>query len=123
MKTLIGNNNWLYLISEVEQHYVNNLEISNTYYPKITEYLNGIRNMDNNFLMFIVPDKSVICTENLPKQYNIENKFRLIDNLKKKYSNIIDIHDANILSNDDYFHTDTHINYNAGLKISKLIIS
>lgn len=118
-KTVIGTNNKiLYLQSELEQHYITR-DISNARNAAI--YVNELLKLNTNAKLFVVPDKSVICTTNLPEQYKCHPLKRIVESLRNVH--IIDLKNKTSLTEDDYYTTDTHINSSGALKIAKNIVS
>ena len=124
MKTLIGSNKYLYLKSELQQNYTN-IENKNQLFNKFTCYFNEIKKNNNNFFMFVVPDKSVICNDNIPEIYNKNNLCRFINFIKENICSqkFIDLYEHCNLSPSDYYVTDTHINDIGSLKIAKTIMN
>ena len=117
-KTLIGLNNYLFLINdsnqELKQHYDSNFKDQ----VNINDFLKYINNnvelgnkynFDYNF--FVMPDKSVVCGDNLPFEH-IEQPLRIVNKMKS----IPDF--VNVLDETCYFKGDSHINYVGGLKLS-----
>lgn len=68
---------------------------------------------ENNikYFFFIVPDKSLVCKDYLPFQYNYINR---------NYNQICDLFPdfINVLTETDYFKEDSHINYRGAKKLS-----
>ena len=127
MKTVIGTNKTLYLYSELEQHYLNKntTEIENNSLNVLQFYTNNLIKEDKEFFMFIIPDKSLICLDNIPDSYNKNNKYRFIDLIKNSNSitNFIDLYDKCNLNSSDYYITDTHANNIGSLKFVKEIMT
>ena len=117
-KTIIGNNNFLFLKSEVEQHFLNNLECDNSIH--INKYIDNLKKNSNFFFMFIVPDKSIICKNNLPNNINKSKIFRYANLLNN--NNIIDLNNYLNLNETHYFKSDTHINCFGSLMIAEQIV-
>lgn len=122
--TIIGNNKFLFLKSELEQHYnkENNKEINS--FKNFNYYFKKLQNKTKDFFMFVVPDKSIICKDNLPEMYDKNNAYRLVDFIKNNVAStkFIDLHDHVVLDSSDYYMTDTHINDKGSLKIIKSIM-
>jgi hypothetical protein len=122
MNTILGKNKTLYLSDEIKQHYSNNTTdniIANT----LNYYLSCLSKNNREALMFVVPDKSVICRDNLPETYNENSLYRHINYIKPniKY-NFIDLNLNCKLTSSDYYLTDSHINDVGSLKITKEIM-
>lgn len=116
-KTLIGLDNYLFLINdsckELEVH-CNNLNLVNN--KNLTRY-------DlNNFLLIVFPNKTLIYKEYLPKCYNVKYRPAIEDYIKFFDTKIIDTY--NILKNkkDIYYKTDTHINMKGNYIVYKYFI-
>jgi len=122
MNTIVGKNKTLYLSDEIKQHYSNN-NTDNTIVNTLNYYLSGLSKSNRNLFMFVVPDKSVICRDNLPEPYNENNLYRHINYIKPniKY-NFIDLSVMCKLTSNDYYLTDSHINDVGSLKITKEIM-
>jgi hypothetical protein len=116
MKTIIGKNKNMYLISELNQHY--DYDVNPLCDNKITEYIDKNKMLSKDYKIFAIPDKSIICTSNIPSKY--ENK--LMHRLIKQNDNIIDLNNCINFTEDDYYKTDTHVTFNCGLRIVKEII-
>lgn len=117
--TLIGKNNYLFLINdscrELDIH-CNNLNLVK---DKSLE-----RYAFNNFALIVFPDKSVICKEHLPDIYFVKNRYRpgldtYIDVLRNK---IIDTYDILKNEEDVYYKTDSHINMKGSFIVYKFFI-
>ncbi|ARF09876.1 hypothetical protein Indivirus_4_48 [Indivirus ILV1] len=121
IKTLIGNNDYLFLISEVDQHFKKNIDFSNIEQNNniIFEYSNTLKKYAKEFFMFIVPDKSIICKKYLPNNIDSSNIIRYADFLND--DNIIDLFKNVKLDENCYFKSDTHLNYVGQLLIAKKI--
>ena len=118
IKTLIGKNNYLFLINdsakEMEVH-CNNLNLVND--KKLSRY-----NLDNKFLLIVIPNKSLIYKDFLPDNYKV--KYRpALDDYKKIFGNkIIDAYEILKNETDIYFKTDTHINMKGNYIVYKYFI-
>jgi hypothetical protein len=125
MKTVIGSNKYLYLKSELDQHYTNDKNNDNELLCNFNYYFNEMQKKNKNFLVFVVPDKSVICNENIPHIYNKNKLSRFANFIKKNIcsQNFIDLYDHCKLTQNDYYITDTHINHKCSLKIVKTIVN
>ena len=104
-KTLIGKNNYLFLINdsskELEQH-CDNLNLVSD--PNLSRYT------FNNFFITIFPDKSVHCKDFLPDNYNIKYRSGL-EIFKNKFKNkLLDTYQFLKDTDDIFFKTDTHMN-------------
>lgn len=123
MNTIVGKNKTLYLSDEIKQHYSNN-NTDNTIVNTLNYYLSGVVSKGNRELfMFVVPDKSVICRDNLPEPYHESSLYRHINYIKPHIkSNFIDLHVKCSLTSSDYYLTDSHINDVGSLKITKAIM-
>ena len=115
-KTLVGHKNYLFLKSEIDHHYCNNISESDDESKKlkIINYLNKMKEYKKNFKMFIVPDKSVICRNLIPidtsKLYRVsinQDDFHVIDNL----------------NNNHYYKGDSHTNIIGMKQILKEILN
>lgn len=123
MKTLIGKNKTLYLSDEINQHYSNNIT-DNTIVNTLNYYLSCLSKNNRDVVMFVVPDKSVICRENLPEPYNQNSSlYRHISYIKPHIKhNLIDLNVNCKLTSTDYYLTDSHINDAGSVKITKEIM-
>jgi len=124
MKTLIGNNKYLYLKSEVESHYMNNMNEENKYLNNFEYYFKNLQNKRKEYLMLVVPNKSLLCSDNLPEIYDVNKRYRFTDFIKTKINspNFVDLLDHANLDSSDYYITDSHINDKGSLKITKSIM-
>ena len=125
MKSIIGRNNkTIYLKSEVKQHYyAKKIKDSITnYLDRINFYINSLKKQNSNFIMFIIPDKCVVCNNTLPYIYNKNNLFRLANEIIKNNTNIIDLYDTSSLLSKDFYITDSHLNDTGVLKICKSLM-
>lgn len=104
-KTLIGLNNYLFLINdssrELEVH-CNNLNLVNN--KNLKRY-----NLDN-FLLIIFPNKSIVYKNYLPNNYNAKFRPGLEEYIKYFGNKIIDTYDILKHESNTYYKTDTHIN-------------
>jgi len=123
MKTVIGLNKMLYLKSELINHYQNNKIENNLNVDIINYYLSCLDKHSKNLFMFIVPDKSVVCKDNLPEEYDKNRLLRDVDYIKNNINyNFIDLYEKCELNLKDYHITDSHINHIGSLKIVKEIM-
>ena len=104
-KTLIGKNNYLFLINdscrELEVH-CNNLNLVNS------EYLH--RYNFKNFCLIVFPNKSLIYKQYLPDNYDVKYRPAIIEYNKFLKNKVIDTYDILKDKEDVYYKTDTHIN-------------
>ena len=116
-KTLIGKNNYLFLINdsgdELNIHCNNILKITDM---TLSRYKN------NNIIFFIYPNKCLIYKDYLPSQYNV--KYRpAFDVYKQKFKhNLYDLYDILKNEEDIYYKTDTHINIKGNYVVYKFFI-
>ena len=106
-KTLIGKNNYLFLINDSCRELDVHCDNLNLVKDKSLERYNF-----NNFALIVFPSKSLIYKQYLPNIYYVKHRYRpaldtYISVLKNK---VIDTY--NVLKNkeDVYYKTDTHIN-------------
>jgi hypothetical protein len=105
IKTLIGKNNYLFLINdacrELEVH-CENLNLVND--KSLSRY-----NLEN-FLLIVLPNKSLVYRDYLPDNYNIKYRPALNDYKKIFKNKLVDTY--KILKNEEdvFYKTDTHIN-------------
>jgi len=119
MKTLVGKNNYLFLINDsaksIEKHSVFNENLNDsrlkTTYGKFKD----------NMLVIVVPDKEITCKKYLPN--NIKCEYRNEFECYKKYfgENLIDA--DKVLDPTDFYKTDTHTNQKGGIKTFMLLLS
>ena len=104
-KTLIGKNNYLFLINddskELQQHCDN---LSVTHDPNLSRYT------FNNFFITVFPDKSVQCKDYLPDNYKVKYRPGLETYLKKFKNKLLDTYKILKDTNDVFYKTDTHMN-------------
>lgn len=133
-KTLHGKDNYLFLINdsnqELKQHFSNftfDIKVLNN----VCEYIKRNTSKYKNYIIFILPDKSVIYPEYLPKEYDKYNKNKIqrfsVNYIKKKVgSYVIDLYDFIIqckqLGIQTYPKTDTHISPLMSLYLVKHIL-
>ena len=123
MNTILGKNKTLYLSDEIKQHYSNN-NTDKTIANTLNYYLSGLSKGNRNLFMFVVPDKSVICRDNLPEPFNANSLYRHINHIKPHINyNFIDLYVNNTLTSTDYYLTDSHINDAGSIKITKQIMT
>ena len=123
MNTIVGKNKTLYLSDEINQHYSNN-KTDTAIAKTLNYYLGGLSKSNRGIFMFVVPDKSVICRDNLPNPFNANSLYRHINHIKPhiKY-NFIDLYVNSSLTSRDYYLTDSHMNDFGSLKITKQIVA
>jgi hypothetical protein len=116
IKTLVGKNNWLFLINDGS----NTLEIHNNNLCVVNKnscnkYKSLLHN--NKILLVIFPNKEYVCKEFLPDKYNLQ--YRPGFNVYKSIfqNNILD--GLPFVNKGDYYKTDTHINLQGAYKIYK----
>lgn len=116
-KTLIGKNNYLFLINdscrELDVH-CNNLNLVND--NTLSKY------KFKNFMIIIFPNKSLIYKNYLPQQYII--KYRPALDIYKNVlcDKVIDTYDILKNEEDVYYKTDTHINIKGGYIVYKYFV-
>jgi len=115
--TIVGENNTLYLKSEIYQHYEYDDKINE---QNIVQYYMQNKKNKHDHIMFIVPDKSIVCKNNIPENIDTTNEYRIIDNINDL--DIIDLRKCVSFNDEDYYRSDTHINDKCSLKITKKII-
>ena len=123
LKTLEGKDDYYFLVNdsnnEIPQHYDEGYE-SEFDAEKFTEsYLSKKIYIENNnmtYNLFVVPDKSIVLREYLP--FDTISPKRNTDQISDY---VYDLND--ILTEEDFFKNDTHINYMAALKIVPFILS
>lgn len=122
-KTLQGKNNNFFLINdsnnEILQHYDDTFE-SKINYNKFIESIesknNFFKQLNINYKLFVIPDKSITLREYLPFKTNNPN--RHVNHLKGY------LYDLNeIITKEDTLSNDTHISEKASPKIISYIIS
>ena len=116
-KTLIGKDNYLFLINdsakELEVH-CNNLNLVNEQHLQKYKF--------DHFLLIVFPNKSLIYKEYLPQEYVIKHRPAL--NMYKRVLNkkIFDAYDILKNEKDVYYKTDTHINIKGAYIVYKQFI-
>lgn len=103
MKTLIGKNDYLFLQNdtnqEIEVHRDNLFLVKSDFSNKY----------NNNYLLSVFPDKSIICKDYLPDGYDM--KYRPgIDTYKEQLNHHIFDLLPFLSGKDTYYKTDTHMN-------------
>lgn len=119
-KTLIGKNDYLFLINdsckELEVHNNNLCLVSKDFYKKYEKF-------QHKYLLIVFPNKSLIYKHFLPDSYNMIYRpaFDIYSNYFLK--NIIDGY--NILKDieDPFFKTDTHVNLKGAYIIYKIFVN
>lgn len=119
MKTLIGKDNYLFLINDssksIEKHTNLNENLNDsilkTTYDKFK----------NNMLFIVVPDKEITCKQYLPSDVKCEYRNELECYRKYFGENLIDADE--VLEPTDFYKTDTHTNQKGGIKLFILLIS
>jgi hypothetical protein len=104
-KTLIGKNNYLFLINdhskELQQHCDNLTLIQD---PNLSNYT------FQNYFITVFPDKSVQCKDYLPDNYNVKYRPGLETYLKKFKNKLLDAYQFLKDSDNIFYKTDTHMN-------------
>jgi hypothetical protein len=117
-KTLIGKDNYLFLINdsckELEVH-CNNLNLVSD--KNLTKYKEL-----NKFLLIIFPNKSLIYKHYLPDNYKVKYRPALDDYKCILKNKVIDMYDVLKTENDVYYKTDTHINMKGNYIVYKNFI-
>jgi hypothetical protein len=105
-KTLIGKNGYLFLINdsckELEVH-CNNLNLVNN--EDLTKYT------FDNFLLIVIPNKSLIYKDYLPDNYDIKYRPALEIYKNKLKEKLLDCYKYLKNEENTYYKTDTHINF------------
>jgi hypothetical protein len=117
VKTLIGKNNYLFLINDSSTALENHCKES--FIKQIN--INIFDKILDKFLLIVFPDKECICQEFLPDNFKIKNRYCLEYyklNLKNK---LLDT--TGLLDSTDYFKTDTHMNFKGLYKVYKETIT
>ena len=122
-KTLFGLDHILFLSSEIISHFqLDSYDsiISNTNFF-ISKYFDALTSCapTANILMFVVPDKSVVCSHYIPHQYIYHNCVRIVDHITN--INVYDLYKLCQLDESCYFKTDSHANFYASLIFTKTI--
>ena len=116
-KTLIGKNNYLFLINdsckELEVH-CNNLNLVNKH--------NLSRYNLNNFLLIVIPNKSLIYKDYLPEEYIVKYRTGLQSYIEYFGEKLIDTYDTLNNETDTYYKTDSHINMKGSYLVYKYFI-
>lgn len=116
-KTLIGKNNYLFLINdscrELEVH-CNNLNLVNK--NNLSRY-----NL-HNFLLIVFPNKSLIYKDYLPQEYIVKYRPGLECYIDYFGDKVIDTYDLLKNESDTYYKTDTHINLKGNYLVYKYFI-
>lgn len=116
-KTLIGKNNYLFLINdsskELEVH-CNNLNLVEDKELKRYNF--------KNYCLIVFPNKSFIYKDYLPENYSVKYRPALDTYIKVLLDKLIDTY--NVLKNekDIYYKTDTHINIKGSYIVYKYFI-
>lgn len=112
-KSLRGKNNYFFLINdsnnEIKQHYDEEYDSnfdSDAYNNFIKSKKNFLSKKNIRYYLFSIPDKSIVCKEFLPFEYNIIK--RNINSIE----NIIDFVDD--LTPEHFFKLDSHLNFEGG---------
>ena len=116
IKTLIGNNNWLFLINDTSksiQIHNNNLDVIDK--NSCNKYKLLLHN--NKILLIIFPNKEYVCKEYLPDKYNLQYRPGF-DTYKSIFQNNI-LDGLQFVNVEDYYKTDTHMNLQGVYKIYK----
>jgi hypothetical protein len=116
-KTLIGKNNYLFLINdsakELEVH-CNNLNLVND--KQFNRY------KFDNFLLVVIPNKSLVYKKFLPDDYIVKYRPALNDYKTFFGNKILDTYDALKNEENTYYKTDTHINMKGNYVVYKQFI-
>lgn len=116
IKTLIGKNNWLFLINDTSKSleiHNNNLDVIDK--NSCNKYKLLLHN--NKILLIIFPNKEYVCKEYLPDKYNLQYRPGF-DRYKSVFQNNI-LDGLQFVNVEDYYKTDTHINLQGAYKIYK----
>ena len=117
-KTLIGKNNYLFLINdsckELEVH-CNNLNLVNKH--------NLSRYNLNNFLLIVIPNKSLIYKDYLPEEYIVKYRTGLQSYIEYFGEKLIDTYHTLNNETDTYYKTDSHINMKGSYLVYKYFIN
>lgn len=111
IKTLIGKNDYLFLINdsnkEIETHVNGFTTVNNNSFKKYEKYL-------DKFLIFVYPDKSYLLKDFLPDNINIQYRPGFL--LYKEYfkNRIFDFTEILKHVDEPFYKTDTHINFLGG---------
>ena len=121
-KSLIGKNNMLFLINDTNDelmiHYDSSYKTNfnkTIFFNQCEQKINISEKYGAKYIFFISPDKSVVCGKNLPFETNICNRIDIdfIKTIKCCY----DLYENSNLTIDDYFNSDSHVNFNGAKKI------
>lgn len=119
IKTLVGKNNYLFLINDTSDSlkvHINNVNrVSKGSFIKYMNYINR-----QKILMVIFPDKELICKAFLPDE-NVTLYRPNFNEYKHIFGNML-IDGSNVLNYKDYYITDTHINNKGALLMYKEIV-
>jgi hypothetical protein len=133
-KTLSGLDGWLYLLSEVQQHYApisDNLNTS-SYVENVLLYFHGLHSCTaaatataDNVYMFVVPDKSVVCKSHLivpeiDECNHLLHPRRIIDDIH--HPRIVDLMKHMPIDESHYYMTDSHINHAGSFLVFHAIV-
>jgi hypothetical protein len=117
-KTLIGKDGYLFLINDS----CNDLCVHCENLVTVQD-LTLSRYSFEKFIMFVYPDKSVMCKDYLPNEYIVKYRPNL-DIYKRVLDNkIVDFYDAIKNEHDVYYKTDTHINLKGNYILYKYAIN
>jgi hypothetical protein len=112
-KTIIGKNNYLFLNNDTSNSLINHC--NDNYKKEIN--LNRYNLIINKFLLIVFPDKECICSNLLPDNFTIKNRYSL-DYYKLELNNKL-LDTTDLLDYTDYYVTDTHMNIKGLYKIYK----
>jgi tRNA A-37 threonylcarbamoyl transferase component Bud32 len=116
MKTLVGKNNYLFLINDAAKSLKNHCDSNYTNKGNVSRYEKYL----NKLVLFVFPDKECICSQFLPDGYTIKNRLMLEYYHSKLNDKLIDT--TELLDHTDYYITDTHINTKGLYKVYKKLI-
>lgn len=116
-KTLIGKNNYLFLINDSSQElniHCNNLNLVNNETFQRYKF--------KNFLLIVFPDKSLLYKKYLPDKFKIQFRPGLDAYMKVLTDKLLDTYDILKNEEDVYYKTDTHINIKGSYIVYKQFI-
>lgn len=120
IKTLEGKENYYFLINDTQNSLINHCKEKNE--NLISNFINIYDKWlsEKKILLFIFPDKEIICKKFLPDEFTINNRNKL-DYYKKKFNeNIIDT--TLLFKIDDFDKSETHINLKGMIKFFNFFI-
>lgn len=113
-KTLIGKNDYLFLINDTARELEVHCDNVNLVKDKTLE-----RYTFRNFMLVVFPNKSLIYKDLLPDKYKVQFRPALDDYIKVLNNKIIDTYDVLKNEKDIYYKTDTHINFKGAYIVYK----